>query len=102
LVSLADFRGRWADVVGASFDPPAENRFFAVARRVGFPLLSDTSREVGARYQVTRDPGDANPGYARRVTYLIDPEGRISAAYAVADIGAHPDQVLADLRAAAG
>jgi peroxiredoxin len=36
------------------------------------------------------------------VTYLIDPEGRISAAYAVADIGAHPDQVLADLRAAAG
>jgi peroxiredoxin len=48
---------------------------------------------------VTRDPADRTAGVARRITYLIDPQGKIAAAYEVGDIGAHPDEVLADLRA---
>jgi len=48
---------------------------------------------------VTRDPADRTAGLARRITYLIDPQGGIAAAYDVGDIGAHPGEVLADLRA---
>jgi peroxiredoxin len=70
-----------------------------VARNLGFTLLSDTGREVGEAYEVTQDPADRTAGLARRITYLIDPEGRIAAAYEVGDIGAHPDEVLTDLRA---
>jgi peroxiredoxin len=36
----------------------------------------------------------------RRITYLIDPQGRIARAYEVTDVRTHPDEVLADLRAA--
>ena len=82
-----------------SFDRPAENKFFAEARKLGFTLLSDTGREAGEVYEVTRDPADRTAGVARRITYLIDPQGKIAAAYEVGDIGAHPDEVLADLRA---
>jgi len=51
---------------------------------------------------VIRDPADPGAGTARRVTYLIDPEGTIVRSYPVShrDIDRHPDQVLGDLRAA--
>ena len=36
--------------------------------------------------------------FAKRRTYLIDPEGVIRKAYRVRDIAAHPDEIVADLR----
>jgi peroxiredoxin len=51
---------------------------------------------------VLKDPADRTAGLARRVTYLIDPEGTIREAYKVDDIELHPAKVLADLRAILG
>ena len=65
-------------------------------------LLSDTQREVGAAYDVLKDPADPSAGRAQRVTYLIDPEGTIREAYKVEDIEMHPAKVLTDLRAILG
>ena len=45
-----------------------------------------------------RDPENPNEGGARRITYLIDPRGRIRRAFPVGDIDAHPDEVLAALQ----
>jgi peroxiredoxin len=56
-------------------------------------------RAVGTIYETKRYPEEPNPEYAKRRTYLIDPDGRIVKAYRVRDIPAHPDEVLADLRA---
>jgi thioredoxin-dependent peroxiredoxin len=86
-------------VLGASFDSPQDN--LAFAERFGYSgtLLSDTDRSVGAAYQTSRPPDDPNPQYAKRRTFVIDPEGVIRKVYAVKDIAAHPDEVLRDLAA---
>jgi peroxiredoxin len=67
-----------------------------------FKLLSDTERRTAEAYDVLKDPADRTAGLARRVTYLIDPEGTIREAYKVEDIETHPARVLADLRAILG
>jgi len=85
------------EVVGVSFDRPEENRAFAEEHGFAFRLLSDVDRTVGERYETKRAPEEPSPEYAKRRTYLIDPEGRIAKAYRVTDIPAHPGDVLEDL-----
>src|SRR6266496_1726111 len=94
----SEFEETGAQVVGVSFDKPEDNRAFAEKNGFPFRLLSDVDRRVGELYETKRSPAEQNPGYAKRRTYLIDPEGLIVKAYRVTDIPAHPDQVLADLR----
>jgi peroxiredoxin Q/BCP len=85
--------------VGVSFDTPEDNRGFAEANGFPFRLLSDTDRKVGELYQTKRAPEESSPEFAKRRTYLIDPDGRIAKAYRVTDISGHPAQVLDDFRA---
>jgi peroxiredoxin Q/BCP len=87
------------EILGASFDTPEDNRGFAELNGFPFRLLSDVDRSVGARYETLRAPEERSPEFAKRRTYLIDPDGRVVKAYRVTDIPNHPDQVLADLRA---
>jgi thioredoxin-dependent peroxiredoxin len=94
----SEFEATGATVVGVSFDAPEDNRAFAQKNGFPFPLLSDVDRKAGEAYETKRAPAEQNPEYAKRRTYLIDPEGRIVKAYRVTDIAAHPDQVLADIR----
>ena len=86
-------------VLGVSFDTPEDNRAFA--EKYGYPgrLLSDVDRTVGEAYQTARPADDPSPGFAKRRTFVIGPDGVIRKVYAVKDIPAHPDQVLEDLRA---
>jgi peroxiredoxin Q/BCP len=84
--------------VGVSFDPPKTNRAFARKQGFEFPLLSDVSRAVGARYETKRHPQEERAEWPKRRTYLIDPDGIIRKAYRVADEATHPDEVLIDLR----
>jgi peroxiredoxin Q/BCP len=89
-------------VLGASFDPPEENRAFAEKNGFPFRLLSDVDRAVGERYEVVRHPDEASPEWPKRRTYLIDPRGVIRKAYRVRDVTAHAGEVLEDLRALMG
>ena len=81
-----------------SFDTLEDNRAFAEKYGYRGRLLSDLDRSVGAAYGTSRPDDDPNPGYAKRRTFVIDPDGVIRKTYAVKDIEAHPDEVLADLR----
>ena len=54
-------------------------------------------RAVAERYETKRAPEEATPEWAKRRTYLIDPQGVIRKAYRVSDIASHPDEILADL-----
>jgi peroxiredoxin Q/BCP len=85
-------------IVGASFDTPKDNGAFAEKFRFPFRLLSDVDRTVGAMYDTRRAPEESSPEYAKRRTYLIDPDGVIARAYRVTDIPAHPGQLLDDIR----
>ncbi len=46
----------------------------------------------------TRAPGTEKVRFAKRYSYLIDPEGIIAKSYEVADVNAHAETVLTDLR----
>ncbi len=52
---------------------------------------------VGIAYGVARGPDDKFAAFARRYSYLIDPEGRVYRAYDVTDVGHHADHVIADV-----
>jgi len=91
------FEDLGAVVLGASFDPPEANRVFREKEYLPFPLLSDETRAVGRSYGVVRDPGEPYAELARRVTFLIDPDGIVARVYEVADVAEHAEEVLDDL-----
>ena len=80
-------------------DTVAENHAFAADQEFPFRLLSDPDRQVGSDYGVARPAADRFAAFARRYSYLIDPEGIVRAAYDVTDVATHVDDILADLRA---
>ena len=60
----------------ASVDPlegPQGNQAFAESEKADFPLLSDPTKEVAAKYGVLSDRG-----FARRWTFYIDKQGRLA------------------------
>lgn len=59
--------------------------------------MSDHDERVGVAYE-TRDPGTDKVHFAKRIAYLIDPEGVIRKAYAVGDVNTFAAGVLDDLR----
>ena len=85
-------------VIGASFDPPEANLAFAQKHDYFGTLLSDVDRTVGRDYETLRAPEESSPDYAKRRTYVIDPDGVIRKALRVTDIQAHPQQVLDELQ----
>ena len=60
-------------------------------------MLSDVGEQVGVAYDV-REPGTDKVNFAKRYSYLIDPEGTIAKSYEVGDVNAHAETVLSDLR----
>ena len=90
-------------MVGASFDTVEEQRAFADTEGFAFALISDADKSIGRRYHAEREPGEDyyEYGLPRRISYLIDTEGRIAAAYDLAgqDLAGHAAQVLADIAA---
>jgi peroxiredoxin Q/BCP len=126
--SLADFRGRWlvlyfypkndtpgcteqactfrddwqrlkelgAEVVGVSVDDVTSHFAFSKKYGLPFPLLADTKGEVAARYGSLYDLRVAR--FARRNTFLIDPQGRIAKVYLSASTSRNSQEVIEELR----
>lgn len=82
------------EILGVSFDSVAENAAFAKKFNFPFLLLCDTDRAIGLAYGAC---DDAKAGYARRISYLIDENGKIQKAYDSVSPRSHPAEVLADL-----
>jgi peroxiredoxin Q/BCP len=125
--SLADFRGKWlvlyfyprddtpgctrqacafrddwsrlaalgAQVVGVSVDGVESHLDFATEYKLPFPLLADARGAVAARYGSLRDLGLIK--FARRNTFLIDPQGRIAQDYLSVDAARNSRDVIEDL-----
>ena len=81
-------------ILGASFDSPEENRVFRDKFNFPFDLLCDTGRSMGIAYGAA---GDASASHPARISYLIDPEGKVAKVYGKVVPGDHPDEVLRDL-----
>ena len=71
-----------------------ENRRFAEKFGYQFPLLCDTERKIGMAYGACDSP-DAQ--YARRISYVISPEGKIAQVYEKVSAATHPEELLKNL-----
>ena len=81
-------------VLGISFDTVPDNAAFAQKFAFNFPLLSDTTRAVGLQYGAA---DDVKSQYAKRISYLIGPDGRVRKAFPKVNAAAHPEEILAEL-----
>jgi thioredoxin-dependent peroxiredoxin len=81
-------------VLGVSFDNAEDNAAFAKKFSFPYTLLCDTERKLGIAYGACDNP---KAGYANRISYLIDEQGKIARAYPQVDPRVHAAQVLADI-----
>ncbi|MEO7068451.1 MAG: peroxiredoxin [Rhodanobacter sp.] len=92
---IAKLRKADVDVVGVSLDDVKSHADFAAKYHVPFPLLSDATREVATSYGVLTSHSGVH--YAKRTTFLINPEGIIAKVYRDVDPEKNSAQVLSDL-----
>jgi peroxiredoxin Q/BCP len=74
---LPELRAWNAEVVGVSSDKFDRQCDFARSLELGFPLLSDPDGAIARKYRARRPLLSLD----RRITYVIDPEGRIAAGF---------------------
>ncbi len=92
---FADLQKAGVDVLGVSFDPPQDNARFVQAQQFPFRLLSDTDRTLATAVGAA---DSAQQPVARRISYLIGPDGKVLRVYGAVTPATHADEVLRDLR----
>lgn len=93
---VAKLRQAGADVLGVSLDDVKSHADFAAKYHVPFPLLSDADSRTAQAYGVLTT-SRSGMKYARRTTFLIDPQGKVAKVYEDVDPEKNSAQVLADL-----
>ena len=79
-------------VFGVSFDSVKDNKKFADKESFPFLLLSDTTKAMGKAYGAK-----GMMPFPRRISYVIDEEGKILLAYPDVDPKTHIKIILGDL-----
>ena len=92
---IVQLRKAGADVFGVSLDDVKSHAEFAAKYKVPFRLLSDADSGTAKAYGVLTSK--LGMQYARRETFLIDPQGNVAKRYADVDPKENSKQVLADL-----
>ena len=93
------FRDRMADygeagirVYGVSLDSPESHREFREKYGLNFPLLTDEGGRAAQALGIMNE----GKGYAKRVTFLLDPDGNIAKVYPEVSPETHADEILED------
>jgi peroxiredoxin Q/BCP len=84
-----------AKVIGVSVQDVASHKDFVKKYGLNFLLLADNNKRVSKKYDVL----NSTWGMDNRVTFIIDPEGKIAKIYPKVDPNAHAKEVLAELEA---
>ncbi len=87
----SEYTSKGIVVLGVSADDEAGHQAFTQKYNLNFPLLADTNKSIITAYDV--DGG----GYAKRVTYIIDGNGKIIDVDASVNTSTHASDVLAKL-----
>jgi len=82
-------------VYGISLDSPESHRRFREKYDLNFPLLTDEGGRASEALGVLREHRKST----NRVTFLLDPEGRISKVYPEVSPDTHAEQILEDASA---
>ena len=87
----SDYTSKGIVVLGVSADDEVAHQAFTSKYSLNFPLLADTNKSIITAYDV--DGG----GYAKRVTYIIDGDGKIIHVDTAVNTPTHASDVLAKL-----
>ena len=85
-----------ANVVGISVDNTTSHAKFARKYNLPFPLLADNKAETAAQYNSLLNLGLVK--FAKRNTFLIDPNGKIAKIYLSASTSRNSIEVIEDLK----
>lgn len=83
-------------LVGVSLDDEESHRSFAQKYGLPFPLLADTGGQVASAYGALWKLGPIR--FARRNSFIVDPEGRIAKIYRTVKASRHSDEVISTLK----
>jgi peroxiredoxin Q/BCP len=89
---MDDYREADIQVYGVSLDSPESHRRFREKYGLNFPLLTDEDGRAAEALGVLREGGEK----ANRVTFLLDPSGRIARVYPEVSPETHADEILED------
>jgi peroxiredoxin Q/BCP len=84
------YEDKGAAVIGVSLDSVESHSKFSEKYELPFPILSDKSKEVAKAYGVLGIGGLA----AKRVTFIIDKNGKIARIFPKVDVKQHSEEVL--------
>jgi peroxiredoxin Q/BCP len=100
-VEAQGFRDEWKGltergvvVLGVSTDDNASHKAFAEKYELPFKLLPDTDRKIATAFGVP-----VVNGHAKRVTFVIDKQGKIARVFPEVTPKGHADEVLAAVAA---
>lgn len=93
--NYAGFEKAGVQVVGVSFDDPKDNAEFIAKNKLPFPLLSDTKRTLAVEVGAADSPSRL---WARRISYLVGPDGKVLKAYPDVTPSKHASEVLGDVQ----
>ena len=85
-----------AQVLGVSVEDSASHTEFAKKYHLPFPLLADKNGKVAESYGALLNLGIMR--FAKRYTFLIDPQGKIARVYLKVDTSRHSKEIIEDLR----
>ena len=89
---MSDYERAAIRVYGVSLDSPESHRRFREKYNLNFPLLTDEGGRAADALGVLREGGET----ANRVTFLLDPGGRIARVYPEVSPETHADEILED------
>jgi thioredoxin-dependent peroxiredoxin len=98
--AMRDLEGLGAAVCGISVNGTDSHARFAKKYQLPFPLLADVKGDVARRYGSLVNLGFFR--FARRNTFLVNPEGKIANVYLGVSAGRNAGDVTADLRKLTG
>lgn len=93
---MAQLEKLGAKVVGVSVDNSQSHKEFAEKYHLPFPLLADTDGAVAKKYDALTNLLVFK--IAKRHTFLINPQGKISKIYTSVNVSNHSQQIIDDLK----
>jgi len=85
---FSEFKKRDVAIIGISYDKPEEHARFRIGYGLPFILLSDKKKEASRAY------GADGAIVAKRITYIIDRDGKVIAVYPKVDVSSHSEEIL--------
>jgi len=95
-----NFNKTEAKILGISADSVKSHKKFAEKYNLPFTLLSDEDKKVLEKYSVIKEKSMFGKSFLgiKRISYLIDKEGKIAKIYENVKPAAHAQEVLDDIK----